>query len=311
MTAREWAEPGPAFDQLQRHGALDWTAWERVADHLQRARGDAADAARRIHHLCLPVLFFALARVRLATVRPLVVGIQAPQGSGKTTLTRHLLSCLPLVGLGGASVSIDDFYLTRAEQLAVAAAHSGNPYLEHRGYPGTHDIELGEETLTALHRLGPGTARQIVAVPAYDKSAHGGRGDRLPSDQWRRVSGPLDLVFVEGWMLGFAPVDTARLGDPALVEPNRALRAYDRWTRLLDAMVVLRAVDPEFVLRWRVEAEETMRQAGRPALDRAAAEDYVRRFLPAYRIYGGPPAWMDPAAVFTLTLDEARRPVRA
>ena len=170
---------------------------------------------------------------------------------------------------------------------------------------------LGEETLTALHRLGPGTARQTVAVPAYDKSAHGGRGDRLPSDQWRRVSGPLDLVFVEGWMLGFAPVDTARLGDPALVEPNRALRACDRWTRLLDAMVVLRAVDPEFVLRWRVEAEETMRQAGRPGLDRAAAEDYVRRFLPAYRIYGGPPAWMDPAAVFTLTLDEARRPVRA
>ena len=32
-----------------------------------------------------------------------------------------------------------------------------------------------------------------------------------------------------------------------------------------------------------------MRASGRPALDRAAIEDYIRRFLPAYATYGGAP----------------------
>ena len=44
-----------------------------------------------------------------------MVGLQAPQGSGKTTLVSHLLALLPGLGLTGTGVSIDDFYLTRAQ----------------------------------------------------------------------------------------------------------------------------------------------------------------------------------------------------
>jgi D-glycerate 3-kinase len=292
-------------------GRADRDLWNRAAEHLRAGLGDVPDVGPRIHDFYLPVLFFALGRLRVAQARPVVIGLQAPQGAGKTTLTRHLLSSLPLAGLRGAGVSIDDFYLTRAEQLAVAAAHPGNPYLEYRGYAGTHDVGLGERTLLALKRLGPAAGGRRVAVPVYDKSAHGGRGDRRPTSEWPRIEGPLDLVFVEGWMLGFTPVDESRLGDPAFVEVNRALAAYDRWHRLLDAMVVARAAEPEFVVRWRIEAEEERRRRGRPGLDRADVEDYVRRFLPAYRTYGGAPAWMNPAAVLTLTLDAARRPVPA
>jgi len=309
MTGRQLAESGPGFEQLRRQGPVDWELWDRLAEHLRQELPATPAVGRRIHHLYLPVLFFALARLHAASSRPLVVGIQAPQGSGKTTLTRHLLSCLPLAGLRGTSVSIDDFYLTRAEQQELAAAHPRNPYLEHRGYPGTHDIALGERTLRALHVLGPGTAGRTVAVPVYDKSLHGGRGDRLAAADWRRVAGPLDLVFVEGWMLGFTPVGETELGDPALVEPNQFLAAYDRWLRLVDAMVVLRAADPTFVLAWRAEAEEAMQSEGRPALDRKEIDDYVRRFLPAYQRYGGAPPWMGPDAVFTLTLNQERQPV--
>jgi D-glycerate 3-kinase len=142
----------------------------------------------------------------------------------------------------------------------------------------------------------------------YDKSLHGGRGDRAPEAEWRDVAGPLDVVFVEGWMLGFTPVPEPNLGDPFLVEPNRALGAYDRWHRLLDAFVVLRAIDPTFVLRWRIEAEEAMAARGRPGLDRAAIEDYVRRFLPAYARYGGAPACVPPDRRLEIWLDGARRP---
>ncbi len=283
--------------------------WELAAARLRTTLAGSPDLDRRIHGFYLPGLFFAISRMHVASSLPLVVGLQAPQGAGKTTLMTHVLACLPDLGLRGTSVSIDDFYLTREAQLALAAAHHGNPYLEHRGYPGTHDVALGERTIAALRSLGSRATGAVAQVPVYDKSAHGGRGDRLPGSAWREVTGPLDIVFVEGWMLGFTPVAEADLPDPRLAEPNRALADYDRWHRQLDAMVVIRALEPEFVLTWRVEAEENMKKAGRPGLEQAAIEDYVRRFLPAYRLYGGAPPSMPAESVLTLWLDEKRRPV--
>lgn len=296
---------GPVFDQLASFEPIDWAAWQRVGDALARDLGDAPDAGVRIHHLYLPVLFFSAALARRAARRPLLVGIQAPQGSGKTTLVRHLLARLPDLGLRGVGVSIDDFYLTRAEQVALAAAHPGNPYLEHRGYPGTHDVPLGERILRALQE-----SAGAVRVPVYDKAAHGGRGDRAPESAWRVVEGPLDVVFVEGWMLGFTPVPENQLPDPRLAVPNRALIEYERWHRPLDAFVVLRGTDPAFVLQWRVEAEERMRADGKGGLDRPAIEDYVRRFLPAYALYGGAPMHVPRSHRLQVWLDGRRRPVR-
>jgi D-glycerate 3-kinase len=308
--SRAYAEAGPAFEQLRRLGPVDWNEWNAAAARLERALSGAADLPRRIHHLYLPVLFFCVARARTVTRRPYLIGVQAPQGAGKTTLVSHLLAQLPELGLRATGVSIDDFYLTREEQLRLAAAHPGNPYLEHRGYPGTHDVELGVATLTALRNLGSsgGADSHRAHIPVYDKSLHGGRGDRTPESAWREVAAPIDIVFVEGWMLGFSPLPDDRIDDPFLIEPNRALAAYDRWHRLLDAFVVLRAVDPRFVLRWRVEAEEAMRASGRPGLDRAAIEDYIRRFLPAYAHYGGAPENIPSDRTLSVWLDERRRP---
>jgi D-glycerate 3-kinase len=208
-------------------------------------------------------------------------------------------------GLRGTGLSIDDFYLTRDEQLRVAAEHAGNPYLEHRGYPGTHDIALGVSTLDALRMLG----NQSIRLPRYDKSAHAGRGDRSPESEWAIASGPLDIVFLDGWMLGFEPVPEERLPDPRLVPPNRALSDYALWTERLDAFVVLEPLDRTYVLRWRVQAEEAVTAQGRPGLSREAIEDYVRRFLPAYEIYGAtrPAALAD--RTLELVLDERRAPI--
>ena len=264
------------------------------------------------------VLAFCRAQLAQQTHRPVVIGIQGPQGAGKTTLTRALIDALPALGLTGTTVSIDDFYMTRAGQLEVAAAHPGNPYMEHRGYPGTHDIALGEQTLESLRGCGPVRAgadgceqvragadgcEQVragadgceqVRLPVYDKSAHGGRGDRAPVEQWRTVPTPLDLVFVEGWMLGFTPVPELSLTDPNLVVPNRALAEYERWYRHIDAWGILRALDPNYVLTWRVEAEERMKADGKPGLSRADIEDYIRRFIPAYNTWGGTPPAVPP-----------------
>lgn len=217
---------------------------------------------------------------------------------------RQLLEQLPEHGLRAVGLSIDDFYLTREEQLRVAAEHPGNPYLEHRGYPGTHDVELGVRTLDALRGLGD----QSIQLPRYDKSAHGGRGDRAPESEWTSVTGPLDLVFLDGWMLGFEPVPDSRLPDPGLVPPNRALASYAQWLERLDAFVVLRAKDPNYVLRWRVQAEENMKAEGKPGLSREAIEDYIRRFLPAYDTYRvNPSRFAD--RLLEIVIDEDRRPI--
>ena len=308
---KAFAASGPAFRALEALGPIDWDLWRTAADRLGHDLAGARDLPRRIHHLYIPVLLFAVAQARASKKRPVFVGIQAPQGGGKTTLVSHVLALLSEAGLRATGVSIDDFYLTRSEQLALAAAHPGNRYLEHRGYPGTHDIDLGVSTLTALAGLGPGETERVARVPVYDKSAHGGRGDRAPQDRWREIASPIDLVFVEGWMFGFTPVDEETIDDPFFIEPNRALANYDRWYRLLDAFVVLRATDPNFVLRWRVEAEERMAAQGKTALSRAAIEDYVLRFLPAYARYGGPPPNVPADRRLVIALDELRRPVSA
>ena len=148
-----------------------------------------------------------------------------------------------------------------------------------------------------------------LTVPVYDKSAHGGRGDRTPVGEWRTVERPIDIVFVEGWMLGFEPVAEATLEDAQLAPANQALAEYARWYRHIDAWVVLRAEDPTFVLTWRVEAEERMKASGKPGLSRADIEDYIRRFLPAYRTWGGAPASVPPERQITLTIDLQRQKI--
>jgi len=304
--ARTVASKGPAFADLASLGPIDWADWVRVAQRLQRVLGPDD---RRIHHLYLPVLFFCAAQVRLGARRPVLVGLQAPQGAGKTTLVTHLLESLPSLGLRGAGVSIDDFYLTRAEQLRVTAAHPGNPYYAHRGYPGTHDTALGVATLDALGRLGPNASGESVRVPVYDKSAHEGRGDRAPESQWRVVSAPLDLVIVEGWMLGFTPVAESTLTDPMLVAPNRALAEYEAWHSRLQAFISLHAVDPMSVVDWRIGAEEDMKARGKPGMTREQASDFIQRFLPAYAVYEGAVSFLPPAQKLEIWIDNKRMPV--
>jgi D-glycerate 3-kinase len=213
-----------------------------------------------------------------------VVALNGPQGAGKSTLCAAAVEALGAVGVRAVTVSIDDFYLPFEAQCALAAQHPGNPYLEFRGYPGTHDLALGAATLDALR----GDAGEGVSVPVYDKSAHGGRGDRAPETQWRRVTGPFDLVLVEGWMLGFAPVPTESLPDARMAPSNDALAGYAAWLRRCEALVHLVMADAQSVVRWRVDAERARRGGGAPGLSDEAARDYVMRFVPAYA------AWVEP-----------------
>jgi D-glycerate 3-kinase len=208
----------------------------------------------------------------IAAVPGRIVGINGPQGAGKTTLVRELVARASAKGRHWVGISIDDFYLTRAEQVALAGRFPDDPLAQVRGAPGTHDIALGVAVLDAL-------GREAVEVPVYDKAAHGGKGDRAAVGP--KIGGDVEKVLFEGWMLGFPSVGAKG----RLARVDALLPAYEPWVRRLAGMLQLRVEDPAVVVRWRVEAEARMRAEGRGGMSDTEAEAYVRRFLPFYEVY--------------------------
>ena len=218
------------------------------------------------------------------TARPVIFGLNGPQGCGKTTATSAAVALLRSEHqLPGIAISIDDFYLTRTEQLALAQAHAENPYLQQRGYPGTHDIRLGSEVLSKLKTIN--RVKQPVALPRYDKSLHDGEGDRLPEASWPKIAPPVDFVILEGWCVGFTPVEESGISDPHLIEINRLLARYKDWHRFFDAFIQFKAQDIRDTVHWRIEAEQNMRAQGKTAMSEERIKAYIERFLPAYDMY--------------------------
>lgn len=328
--------------------------WRELGEHLARAMHIALHEERsavRIFHYYLPVFFWlrdTVRRVRQARQRRVhgargdgggrcvTVGIQCPQGGGKTTITAFLRELFARHGQSCAVVSIDDFYRTRAAQRALAEAHPDNPLLQYRGNPGTHDIDLALDTLHRLCGGGGGGDNDAdddvnsVAVPRYDKAAFDGLGDRAPREHWPRVRKPVDVVLLEGWCLGFRPLaDAARLRavDPNLLPVNEYLR--DDFARLydgggtLDAFIVIglegepleRAT--QIVYEWRVEAERELRRRahGGGGMSDEQVRIFVDRFMPAYRaylreLYDGESVVGDRRNELRLRINAARQPTR-
>lgn len=122
--------------------------------------------------LWLP-LAISLGEARSQQAGPLIQGILGGQGTGKTTLTMILRQILAAMGYSTVELSIDDLYKTYVERVQLRQA---DPRLLWRGPPGTHDIDLGIATLDQLKSAQPGDR---VAVPRFNKSLHGGEGDRV------------------------------------------------------------------------------------------------------------------------------------
>jgi len=225
-----------------------------------------------------------LRKAQAAAAGSLCVALNGSQGSGKSTLSaylrvalaeRHGLSCLDL--------SLDDFYLTRAERESLAARV--HPLLRTRGVPGTHDVRLLRDTLDALLR----SESAEVAVPRFDKADD----DRAPRVAWTRVAAPVAVVLLEGWCLGARAVTDAALREPL----NDLERDEDRdgtWRRyantclrehyeplydMFDLWLMLAAPGFGAVLAWRTEQEQKLR-AARDGQGAALMDDReLRRFV--------------------------------
>lgn len=270
----------------------------------------------RIYQYYLPVFFWCERQLKAHKASgapgPLVIGISAPQGCGKSTVCEQLEVLLTSTGSTAVSVSIDDFYLTNTDQRALASTHRSNPLLQQRGNAGSHDLTLGSSTLSAL---SAGTS--TVQIPRYDKSAFEGQGDRALSFTWPEVRPPVDVVLFEGWMLGFRPVGSqaAAAVDPNLAAVDQFLQKYEEaWDSFVGAWLVVKVADPSYAFKWRLQAEQAMRAKGKPAMTDEQVSQFVSRYMPAYKcylpgLYGKGPTTARPGKLLVIEVDESRSPV--
>lgn len=238
----------------------------------------------------VPALHLPLARQLSLQARargtPLLVGLCGSQGSGKSTAVRVLTRLLGGLGWATLALSLDDFYLTLEQRLALA--HTVHPLLKTRGVPGTHDIPLAIATLQALRAARPTT------LPSFDKATD----QRLPASSWRIAQPAFDIIILEGWCVGAVAQSAAALQVPV----NWLERDFDKdltWRRyvndslehyqplfaLLDMLVLLAAPSFDVVYRWRREQELQLRAAvqargGDPS--RLMNDAQLRRFVAHY-----------------------------
>jgi D-glycerate 3-kinase len=288
--------------QNQIYETADRRLWQELRLKLEAIPDPVLRQPRLIEDLYLPLYFFLTRQTEKHAGRPHFIGINAPQGGGKSTLAGYLVKLFAWCGYRAVTLSIDDFYLTHVDQTRLARMYPDNPYLQQRGYPGTHDIALGLETLTCLKEP---KGRAKSRLPRYDKSLHQGRGDRMQMELWPEVALPVDVVVLEGWMLGFQPLPPDRIQTRALAEVNALLANYRAWHRFLNTFVYLRALDPVYAIEWRSEAESRMKARGLPGMSNEEVRAYAEKFLPAYQLYGPPLAQRPPAADY-LSIDIGR-----
>jgi D-glycerate 3-kinase len=228
-----------------------------------------------------------LAQRRRTLGSTLHVALNGSQGSGKSTLGDYLCSCLAEeYGLSAVALSLDDFYLTRAERLDLAERI--HPLLRTRGVPGTHDVELLRAVLNALSR----ESLKPVSVPRFDKSID----DRAPQEVWTLIDAPVDVVVLEGWCLGATSEEPGVLAQPIntlerdedtesqwRTYSNEMLRQhYEPFYADLDVWIMLAAPGFEQVLRWRTEQEEKLRESvvgqGEGVMSDATLSRFVQHF---------------------------------
>ncbi|VUD40926.1 Pantothenate kinase [Thalassocella blandensis] len=224
-----------------------------------------------------------------------VLGVQGCQGSGKSTLSIFLKSLLESQHqLTTAILSIDDFYLTKAQRLDLA--QTVHPLLKTRGVPGTHDVQLAIDTINALKHLKP---EETFAIPRFDKAAD----DRASQQAWDSISGPIQVIILEGWCVGLHAQKESDILDPINSleineDPtgtwrsfvNKQLQSeYQELFALIEKLVVLAAPSFACVKHWRSLQEqklaETLAQLSpaEQAGKRIMSEAEVTRFISHYQ----------------------------
>lgn len=192
--------------------------------------------------------------------RPIIVGLNGAQGSGKSTLSELLAEVLPVFfDVDCHVLSIDDFYLSKAQRRKLSAAI--HPLLATRGVPGTHDCGRLKEALAACSSF---TSSEI-SLPVFDKL----KDDCTKKVRKIKIGARPTVILLEGWCVGIPAQVSLDLAVPAssfefsndnvgnwrnYVNEQLATTYAEIFTKL-DYLSMLKPPCFEAVLDWRAEQE--------------------------------------------------------
>ena len=215
-----------------------------------------------------------------------ILGINGSQGSGKSTLADYLCTMIAdRHGIKAVSLSMDDFYLTKAERALLA--DTTHPLLATRGVPGTHDVDLAIRTIEQL------TAGVDTQIPRFDKSID----DRATGDKVEMHRGAAGLIVIEGWCWGAVAQSESELQLPINTleqteDPegrwrhyiNQSLAGnYQQLFAMVDQLIMLQAPSFDAVYNWRLEQEnkliEHLKSTASPAKSGLMSAQQILRFI--------------------------------
>ncbi len=246
--------------------------------------------------------------------KSMLISINGSQGSGKSTMTVFLKLILQHhFNLSSAVVSIDDFYLTRAQRQQLA--QKIHPLFETRGVPGTHDIGLAQTTLQRLKDCSP---QLPCRIPVFDKSID----DRADEALWPIIKSPVDVILFEGWCNHAPPQSDQQLLDPIndlekLEDPQAVWRKYvnqqlhEYHVNLFskaDMLIFMQIPSFEKVYEWRGLQEHKLKKSAGESRQGVMDQQQLRRFIQHYeRITRSCLKELPDTADIILTIDDDHR----
>jgi D-glycerate 3-kinase len=230
----------------------------------------------------------SLAAHQSSANRPVLIALNGSQGSGKSTLCTYLeLVIADRHDKRVLTLSLDDFYYTREQRLALS--QQIHPLFATRGVPGTHDMALLGRTVDALLDSDYG---RLIDIPRFDKATD----DRHTTLE--QVTGPIDIVLLEGWCLGARPQPIEELVEPVNAlekeeDPDgvwrncvneRLAKDFTSLYKRVDQWLMLQAPNFSCVFQWRLEQEQKLaRSSGARGGRRIMDEAQLSRFIQFYQ----------------------------
>ena len=214
-----------------------------------------------IKNFLIPICFWIAKKADYK--KPYFVGLAGGQGTGKTTISSIIKIILEkYFKLKVFKISIDDFYKTRKERIALSK--KVHPMLLTRGVPGTHDINM----MLDFFKKSKAKKFKSMKLPNFNKAID----DRFPKNKWNTINKRPDVIIFEGWCVG-ARAETnktlkksinsmEKANDQKLVwrkYVNQQLKTkYKKLYSQLNCMIYLKAKNFSLLQKWRLKQEHKL-----------------------------------------------------
>ena len=211
-------------------------------------------------------------------IDPIIIGFSGLPGSGKSTLG-YWCDCVARdLSLDIKVISLDDFYLPGLE---MDIAMRGNPWNVPRGFPGSHSLELLNESLDMFLDSG------FLKSPSFDKSLRHGKGDRSGWCEFKAK-----VLILEGWFVGCEPIsnlneidhiyedkfnlDLSEIEKDFRISIQDSLNKYSQIWKKFEKSWHLKSSHFNNTILWKTQQEEEMVKLKGSGLRDKDLSDFIR-----------------------------------